>query len=92
LGHPALGEVTHRQQLTRERSPLGPLGIAHQAKQFRIPASFEHIFDYANRADDWHPAKAQPVAEIATGDNYVPEPRDVGAVGYWSTAWEPSRV
>ena len=46
LLHPAQGEPAHRQQLARERRPLGLLGSAHQIEQLRITTLFEHIFDY----------------------------------------------
>jgi len=43
LLHPAQGEPAHRQQLARERRPLGLLGSTHQIEQLRITTLFEHI-------------------------------------------------
>ena len=46
LLHPAQGEPAHRQQLARERGPLGLLGSTHQIEQVRLTTLFEHVFDY----------------------------------------------
>jgi hypothetical protein len=51
LSEAVLGEPAHRHQLTRERRPLGLLGIAHGLKQLRVTTSFEHIFDASARTD-----------------------------------------
>jgi hypothetical protein len=46
LLHPAQGEPAHRQQLARERGPLGLLSSTHQIEQLGLTTFFEHVFDY----------------------------------------------
>ena len=58
LVHAAHGDGAHRQQLPRERGPLGLLGITHGLEQFTITATFEHISDSPGATDD-PPGQAQ---------------------------------
>ena len=49
--HAAMGELADRQQLARERGPLGLLGFTHGREQLRITSAFEHMFDSSGRPD-----------------------------------------
>jgi hypothetical protein len=54
LLHPAQGEPAHRQQLARERGPLGLLGSTHQIEQLVLTTLFEHVFDYRRPKSQRH--------------------------------------
>jgi hypothetical protein len=64
LIHPAHGEPAHRQKLTRERGPLAALGHNHRVEQFRITASFEHMFDCVQDRQTTPLVKAAQTADL----------------------------